>query len=162
MALNITSSTRWEDAAPKVTALIAGARRSEDEDLAATWSAAKELLKRKLPRGCPGANNVHCGVTIGYRAQTCRACSNKARWVGGKEYRSYKPETGAVAAWIRSKETFFFDELFYATKQLSPGLSRNDVNRRAHGVIRGLRKRKEVSGGGIKNDRRYVVHKITL
>jgi hypothetical protein len=153
MALNITSNTLWEDAAPKVTAIIAGARRAEDDDLAATWSAAKELLKRKLLHRCT------CGVVIGHKSQACLMCSRKGRTWQRRDYRSYKPETAAMVAWVRSREVFFFDELSYVARQLSPNASRAEINKRVHGVVKGFRKRGEVTGGGLKHDRRYEVVK---
>jgi hypothetical protein len=154
MALNISSNTLWEDAAPKVTAIIAGARRAEDDDLAATWSAAKELLKRKLLHHCS------CGAIISHKSQACLMCSREGRKLQKRDYRAYKPETGAMVAWARSRETFFFDELAYVARQLSPNAPRAEINKRVHGVVKGLKRRGEVTGGGLKGDRRYTVVKV--
>lgn len=100
--------------------------------------------------------NEPCGVVIAERSKTCKACANRRQHKYGKRaYRNYKPEIAVLIMWVRSKESFFFDELFYITKQLSPRLSRAEINKRAHGVVTWLKKRGELIGGGIKNDRRY-------
>jgi hypothetical protein len=100
--------------------------------------------------------NKPCGVVIHDYSKTCQPCSKLIQHKYGKRaYKNYKPEIAVLILWCRSKESFFFDELFYITKQLSPRLSRAEINKRAHGVVTWLKKRGELVGGGIKNDRRY-------
>jgi hypothetical protein len=65
--LQVPRDARWEAVAPLVKEQIVLARRNDDEDLAKSWSQAKEFLKRNLAHTC-----IDCGVACeSYRCGVC-------------------------------------------------------------------------------------------
>jgi hypothetical protein len=154
--LGLPFASFWEDAESVIRERIAACRRNGDENGAAELSAAKAFLKRNLRRHC-ACGEVICGVSI-----QCRACMGRevARRQKGKanlnKRKSYKRETVAIVEWIRKQTApFYLSQLIYWTREHQPVETDSEIKSRVRGVIRTMKRRGEIKGGGVKNWQRF-------
>jgi hypothetical protein len=154
--LGLPFASFWEDAEPVLRERIAACRRNGDENGAAELSAVKAFLKRNLRKHC------ECGSVIKGCSRRCLVCQGRRAGALSKgrpklaQRKNRKAETIQIAEWIRQQSApFYLAQALSWVREQQPIETRSEIYSRVQGVLRWLKRRGEIKGGGVKNWQRF-------
>jgi hypothetical protein len=152
--LGLPRNAVWAEAAPKVKARIIFARRNKRDDIAALWSEAKAMLRRRLPKRCND-----CAKQIVPASFRCTSCASKTRIGIEKPYKPHASEFAVTSLVVRFAQSvnrpFFLPEVFYWVHQINPCIPRPKIARSVYDALRCMKRNGLVTGGGIETWKRY-------